>query len=63
MSKIVTLIVVIIAVANVIYSFFGNSDTEQIFGFEMNIWIYRIIWIVIGIGVSYDYFKKNKTLK
>ena len=54
---------VIIAVANVIYSFYEKSDTEQIFGIEMNIWIYRLIWTVIGIGVYYDYYKKNKATK
>ena len=63
MNKTVTLIIGILAVVNVIYSFFGNSDSEQIFGIEMNIWIYRLIWSVLAIGVFYDYNKKIKSEK
>jgi len=63
MSKTITLIVGILAVANVIYSFFGNSESDQIFGFEMNIWIYRLIWSLLALGIFYDYTKKNKISK
>ena len=60
MNKTVTLIIGIIAAINVIYSFFGNSNSEQIFGFEMNIWIYRLIWSILAIIILYDYKKKSE---
>ena len=63
MSKTITLIVGILAVVNVIYSFFGNSESDQMFGFEMNIWIYRIIWSLLAVGIFYDYSKKKKISK
>ena len=63
MNKTVTLIVGLIAVAYVIYSFFGNSESQQIFGFEMNIWIYRLIWSLLALGIFYSYSKKMKISK
>ena len=60
MSKPLTIIVGILAVSNVLYSFWGNQQSEQIFGLEMNIWVYRLIWTALAIGIFYDYFKKKK---
>ena len=54
------LIVGIIAVAQVLYSFWGNPDTGEIFGFEVNIWIYRLFWSVIAIPLLYGHFKRKK---
>mgnify|MGYP007105800272 CR=1 FL=1 len=60
MSKIVNVIIVIIAVANVVYSFWKYSDSISFFGFEVNIWVYRLFWSLIAIGIFYDYSKKKK---
>ena len=60
MSKTITLIIGVLAIANVIYSFFGNSETVNMFGFDLNIWGYRLLWTLLAIGIFYDYLKKKK---
>ena len=62
MNKKLALIIGILAFANVIYSFYGYADTDsaQILGFEMNIWVYRLIWSVFALGTFAEYFRKNK---
>jgi hypothetical protein len=61
MNKLTLILVGLLSLLNIIYSFWKYSETEQIFGIEMNIWIYRLVWVLVLIGISYDYFKKNKT--
>ena len=63
MNKTITLIIGIFAVINLIYSFFGNSEYSNIFGFEVNIWIYRLIWGILAIGILYGYSKKRNSVK
>lgn len=63
MNKSLTIIGIILCLSNVVYSFFGVSETGQVFGMEMNIWIYRIIWTVFAAGIFYEYFKKYKSKK
>jgi hypothetical protein len=60
MSKTISLIIGMMAVATVVYSFFGNSLSGQIFGIEMNIWVYRLIWSVLAVLTISDYFNKKK---
>ncbi|HBK72351.1 MAG TPA: hypothetical protein DDZ39_11975 [Flavobacteriaceae bacterium] len=59
MNKIIPLIIGLIAIVNVLYSFKG-SGTQAIFGIEMNVWIYRLIWSVLAVLFLYDYYKKSK---
>ncbi|WP_299781688.1 hypothetical protein [uncultured Formosa sp.] len=61
MNKLTLILVLLLSLSNIIYSFWGNQESDQIFGIEMNIWIYRLVWIFVIIGISYDYFKKKKT--
>ena len=63
MRKIITLVVGISAGVNVIESFFGNLESERMFGFEINIWVYRLIWSLIAFIIFYDHFKKVKSEK
>ena len=60
MSKQFLLIVGIICAVQAVFSFLGETNTN-IFGMEMNIWIYRLIWSLCAIGIFYDYFKKKKS--
>ncbi len=54
------LIVGILALISVIYSFFGNSSEASILMFDVNIWVYRLFWTVITAGCLYDYSKEKK---
>jgi len=60
MDKIASIIFGIIAVGNVIYSFWKYSDSTEFFGLEVNVWIYRIFWSLIAIYMFYDKFNKKK---
>ena len=59
MNKTVSLIIGIYAISNIVYSFWNNSTTENMFGIEMNIWIYRLIWSVIATILLYGYYKQR----
>ena len=63
MNKIASILIGIIAIGNVIYSFWKYSDSTDFFGFEVNVWIYRIFWSLIAIGMFYDKFNKKKVIK
>jgi len=60
MSKIsMNLIVGILALVTVIYSFFGTSSTASILMFDVNIWVYRLFWTILAAGCFYDHFRKS----
>lgn len=59
MKNIWSIIIGILAIINIIYSFWNATTIESIFGIEMNIWVYRLIWSVITIASLYDYYKKK----
>ena len=62
MNKIASIIIGIIAIGNVIYSFWKYSDSIEFFGFEINVWIYRIFWSLIAFGMLYDKFRKKRAM-
>ena len=60
MKKTISLIIGIIAIALVIYNFIKNPINSHILGFEINVWIYRIFWGLIGFASIYDFMKTSK---
>jgi hypothetical protein len=58
-----SLIIGILAIANLVYSFFSTSNHSSIFGMELNIWVYRLIWSFLAVSILYKYFKENKAKK
>ena len=60
MNKIASIIFGIIAIGNVIYSFWKYSDSTEFFGFEINVWIYRIFWSLIAVNMFSNKFYKKK---
>ena len=63
MRKTILIIGMAVALLNVIYSFFGTGDTGKIFGFEMNIWIYRLIWLALSGVMLIQYLNESKKFK
>lgn len=59
-KSILHLIIAIIAMVNIIYSFMKVSDTEHFFGIEINIWVYRLIWLGLGALSLLNYLKLKK---
>ena len=44
MKKYVGLILAIIIVIDVVVSFISNRKVENVFGVDMNVWLYRFLW-------------------
>ncbi len=63
MNKLVSILVVLLAFSNVVYSFWTNPDTEHFFGFEINTWVYRLFWTLLALGIAYNVFNNKKTTK
>jgi len=64
--KIVNIIAGIIALISIIESFINPVSKHDILSIELNIWPFRIVWLMILIGVSnslYKSLKKEKQLK
>ena len=59
-NKLFSLILGIIALIQVIYSFFNDATTDRILTFEINIWLYRFVWFLVTIGFFYDYYRSSK---
>ena len=59
MNKLASILIGIIAIANVIYSFFENSNLGSFFGFEINIWVYRLFWSFIAVYMFYRFNNKK----
>ncbi|TDS18563.1 hypothetical protein DFQ03_0266 [Maribacter caenipelagi] len=55
-----SIIGMVIAIIEIAYSFIGTNDTGQFFGFEMNIWLFRLLWLGLFGIVFYGYLKESK---
>ena len=40
--------------------FLGESEPMTLFGFSVNIWIYRVAWLVLTISCFRSYFRLRK---
>jgi amino acid transporter len=58
-NKNLNLFIVAFAVITTIASFVENKSTTDLFGFEVNSWLVRILWLLIGL-VSYKRYKDKK---
>lgn len=63
MKKIFNVFAWILSLTLIIYSFIKNPTSESIFGFEVNIWIYRLFWGIIGAYSVFETFKIIKSKK
>ncbi|WP_291866285.1 hypothetical protein [Maribacter sp.] len=61
MSKSFTIIGVTLCLSNVFYSFMGDLEQHQVFGLEMGVWVYRLIWVSFAAGIVYEYYQRTKT--
>ena len=60
MKKYISLIVVVLAGINLVSGFINNQESASIFHVEMNIWLYRGIWVLIGVISFLDFYKATK---
>ncbi len=62
MKKYVGLILAIIIATDVVVSFVADRAVEIVFGIEMNVWLYRLLWSGLAFLLAkgfVDEFKKN----
>jgi Mg2+ and Co2+ transporter CorA len=59
MRKTLSIIGMVVALITIVSSFFGKGDTGQFFGFEMNIWVYRLLWLALFGVILNGYLKEN----
>ncbi|MDO1512849.1 hypothetical protein Q2T41_09300 [Maribacter confluentis] len=60
MRKIIPIIGMAIALVEIGYSFYTMNDTGRFFGFELNIWVFRIIWAALFGLMLNNYLKARK---
>ena len=58
-NKNLNLFIVAFAALIIVASFVENNPTTDLFGFEVNSWVVRILWLLIGL-VSYKRYKDKK---
>ncbi|WP_343486199.1 hypothetical protein [Allomuricauda sp. d1] len=57
--KYLNLVVGILALINVVYTFFSESETSTFFGMEISIWLYRLIWLILAALCFYGYYTRK----
>lgn len=64
MKKYLSLILAIIVGLDVFMSFVRGQETENVFGIEINVWVYRFLWSGLAFLLARGFLqelKKNKT--
>lgn len=64
MKKYLSLILAIIVGLDVFMSFVRNQETENVFGIEINVWVYRFLWSGLAFLLARGFLqelKKDKT--
>ena len=56
----ITIIGMTIAVVTIVSTFIKDNDTGTLFGFEMDIWIYRLVWLALFGVILNGYLKERK---
>tara|TARA_R110002020_G_scaffold294201_4_gene510024 strand:+ start:3302 stop:3496 length:195 start_codon:yes stop_codon:yes gene_type:complete len=63
MTRTINLILGILAVACLIYSFITNPETGSFLGIEINIWLERAFWLFVACGSFYQFFRNKENAK
>ena len=58
-NKNLNLFIVAFSLISIIANFMQNTPTSDLFGFEVNSWVVRSLWLLIGL-VSYKRYKDKK---
>ena len=60
MNKYVSLVLSLIIFADVIMSFVNDKEIENVFGFEMNVWLYRFLWFLLAFLLAKSFVQRHK---
>jgi hypothetical protein len=56
MRKNLYLILTILSVVNLVYTFFSEATNGDFFGFEVDIWTFRFIWALLSVLFFKTYY-------
>lgn len=60
MKKYISLVIGILAIINIVSGFVNHQGSGSIFGIEMNIWVYRGVWMLIAAISFTDFYKATR---
>ncbi len=65
MRKNLYLILTILSLVNLVYTFFSEATNGDFFGFQVDIWMYRFVWAILVVLFFKTYVKlrNNSTEK
>ncbi len=55
MNKYVSLVLAVIITADVVMSFVNDKDVENVFGIEVNVWVYRFLVVFVSFFISKNF--------
>jgi len=61
MKKILSIIAGAILIMDLVYGFITNQEVGSFFGFELDIWIHRLLLSALLILVSWEYYRTVKS--
>lgn len=60
MRKNLYLILTILSAVNLVYTFFSDAANGDFFGFQVDIWTYRLVWVLFTALFFKTYFNLRK---
>ena len=63
MKRYVGLILAFIIAIDVVMSFVNAKEVENVFGIEMNVWVYRFLWSLLAFLLARGFVQENKKNK
>ena len=60
MRKNLYLILTILSTMNVVYTFLSDAEVGDFFGLQVDIWVYRFVWILLTVLFFKTYFNLRK---
>ena len=63
MNKYVSLVLAVIITADVVMSFVNDKAVENVFGIEVNVWVYRILWSMLAFLLVKTFVQRFKNEK
>ncbi len=64
MKKYIGIILAVIILIDVIMSFVNGKDVENVFGIDVNVWVYRFLWSLLAFLLARSFvqgMKKDKS--
>ena len=55
-----SLVLSLIIFADVIMSFVNDKEIENVFGIEMNVWLYRFLWFLLAFLLAKSFVQRHK---